>query len=1242
MPAFHMTQSFTHLHVHTQYSLMQGALPIKALAKKLKALEYDACAITDHGNLFGAVEFYHTLKGEEITPIIGIGINVAKESRHKRDYEQRGPNAHQTLLLCQNREGYHNLTYLSSLAYTEGKHYGFPRVDHELLEKYNKSLIALSAGLNGELAQHILNGRLDDAESLATWYRDVFEGRYYIELQSTEQVEQKDLNPRLIEIAQKLDIPLVATNDCHYLTEEDADAHYILELMGLQKRITDSDIPPMKPNQLYLKSKEEMQNVFSEFPQEALSNTVLIAEQCELSLENNSYYLPKFELPENETPDSFLTRSSKGGLEKRLENLFKLYNPKETYAEFRKEYDARLEFELNVIIQMKFPGYFLIVADFINWAKNKNIPVGPGRGSGAGSLVAYALRITDVDPLRYGLLFERFLNPDRISMPDFDIDFEVSGREDVIEYVREKYGENNVCQIATFQSLGARAAIRNVARVLDFPYSEADKIAKLIPNKLGINLEESIRQEPDLKRLEQEGSENEQKLIRLAKSLEGLTTHLGTHAAGVIIMDTDIREVMPVCTGKDDSLQSTYPMKYAEDQGAVKFDFLGLLTLSNIEVALKLINANKADPFDIEMIPMDDKLTFDLLCHGDTTGVFQLESSGMKKLVVDMQPSVFGDIVAIVALYRPGPLGSGMVEDFIQCKHGRKQIVYPHPLMEPILKETYGVMVYQEQIMQAVQVLAGFTLGQADLLRRAIGKKIAEVLAEQREIFVKGCLSNPTYVEGCRSISPEQKANDIFDLIDYFSGYGFNKSHTVAYGLISYQTAYLKAHFPVQFMAALLNCSMSNPDKVVNFISECKEMGIEVLPPDVNQSVNEFTVSFLRYELILLGQNMLKGLGVPASTRRILLDLEGQTFPDKETLLSRLNQLPNQEEILPYQDSILRSMRIEAVRFGLNAVKNVGGNAVDAILKAREKKPEKCFTGIMDFMKNVDLTKVNSRVLETFVKCGAFDSLNDNRAQLLEILEEAVHIGLEFQRAEDSLQNSLFDLLSKEDAKETETQIEFRDIKNWTTKQRLAREKEALGFYVSGHPLDRYEFEIKKLAITTYDLREQKRNEGDSVSLAGIILSNTVRLSKKNERFSIIKLEDLRGSIEIPIYAKLYEEVKELLEEDEPVRITGRVNFRDDEVRLVADKVQLISQLREEFCKCVTIDILEEQLTPQSLNTFRELLLTSPGKASIHVQIHTAGESTVKIALPENIAIVPKLVDGLGEIFEWERVAFGY
>ncbi len=801
-----------------------------------------------------------------------------------------------------------------------------------------------------------------------------------------------------------------------------------------------------------------------------------------------------------------------------------------------------------------------------------------------------------------------------------------------------------MCQIATFQTLGAKAAIRNVARVLDFPYSEADKIAKLIPNIIGISLEKSIQQEPELKKLEEEGSENEKKLISLAKKLEGLTTHLGTHAAGVIIMDTDIREVMPVCTGKDDSLQSMFTMKYAEDQGAVKFDFLGLLNLSTIDSALKLVNTQRPeeDPLDIEMIPMDDKLTFELLCRGDTTGIFQLESSGMKKLVVDMQPTLFEDIVAIVALYRPGPLGSGMVDDFIQRKHGRKNIAYSHPLMSSILQETYGVIVYQEQIMQAVQVLAGFTLGQADLLRRAIGKKIPEVLAQERQHFVQGCLNKPEFVDGA-SKSPKETANEIFDLIDYFSGYGFNKSHTVAYGLISYQTAYLKAHYPVEFMAALLNCSMNNPDKVVNFISECKDMGIQVLPPDVNQSVNEFTVSFLRFELTSATKKSLKTIGIPENLLNDLDSVINQKFSNEVALKSALSQLPGWEEKSEYWNTIMRLMRIDAVRFGMNAVKNVGGNAVDAILDARDKKEHKQFSDIMDFMKSVDLTKINSRMLETLIKCGAFDSLNSNRSQLFEVLEEAIHLGQEFQRAEDPSQNSLFNLLSEEDAKSTETTLQLPDTKPWNMKQQLAYEKESLGFYVSGHPLDRYESEVKKLATTTYHLQEKDYKEGDTAALAGIIISKTVRLTKNSDKFAIIKLEDLRGSIEIPIYTKLYENVKNLLDEDEPILIKGRITTtRDDEIGLTAESVEPLSHLRENTCKSITLQLSNQIIYDYNFNHLREMLLTSPGTCPVYFEIQAAEAGVVKVLLQEKITPTAKLIDQLSENFKQCHMLFNY
>jgi DNA polymerase-3 subunit alpha len=1258
---------------------LEGAIRVKKLAAALQERGFAAAAITDHANLFGAIEFYQALKKEGLKPLIGMGAFVAEAPLA----EHPDPNANlrhfHTQLLCQNREGYQSLTYLASVSYTEGKRRGVPLIDHAQLEKHHAGLIALSGGIDGELASRILNGRLEDACSIARWYRDLFDGRYYIELQSTGLPEQAELNVTLQQIAAELAIPTVGTNDCFYLNSDEAEAQHALWLMGLQMKVTERDAPTLRTDQRYLKSYEEMQAAFqaANLPLESLTRTQEIVEACELSLDNKTYYLPKFEIPQEYTLDSWLEHESQQGLEQRLQLLYELYQPAASFEEFRQPYDARLKFELGVIIQMQFPGYFLIVAEFINWAKDHGVSVGPGRGSGAGSLVAYALRITDVDPLRYGLLFERFLNPDRISMPDFDIDFDVEGRDSVIEHVREKYGPEKVCQIATFGSLKAKAVVRGVARVLDFPFSEADKIAKLVPNELGISLQDAIDKEPELARMEREGSENEQKLIRLSKTLENLSTHLGTHAAGVIIMDQDIREVMPICTGKEHNVQSMFPMKYAEDQGAVKFDFLGLLNLSIIDKALELINRNRppAEQIDLNKIPMDDPLTFELFCKGDTTGVFQLESSGMKKLLLDMRPSVFEDIVAILALYRPGPLGSGMVDDFVQCKHGRKKVVYPHPLMENILKETYGVMVYQEQIMQGVQVLAKFSLGQADLLRRAIGKKIPEVLAEQRLKFVEGCAANPEFVEGTpRGMTPEDKANEIFDLIDYFSGYGFNKSHTVAYGLISYQTAYLKAHYPVQFMAALLNSSINNPDKIVNFIGECKEMKVQVLAPDVYESRKQFTVSKRGYRVSKRTLAHLEWLRCPnAETARLVLPRVLKPLQDKEfeqeaeflaevqaqanaleavltqeeqavltMLRAEMEQASVTAEATPLRYFLRREARIEAVRFGLSAVKNVGGNAVDALIEAREQSKEKL--DFLEFLKLLDLNRMNKRMLETLVKCGSFDNLHANRAQLLACLDEAIHLAQEFQRAEDASQSSLFDLMDHSEAKQTETRLVMPEVRDWRQKEKLQQEKEALGFYVSGHPLDPYASDIKALpsATTTADLIDGKHKEGEPVALAAIVVEKTIRLTKTAEKFAIIRIEDLRGTLELPIYTRAYQEFGELLDKDQPLLIEGRVQLRDEDFGLIADKLTLLSQVRAERARLMTIGIQRDRLSQEQLHYLRGIFQKHPGERPVRFRVLTPGDAELVIETPTQVQFSPMMMEELEELLHAQSVEFGY
>ena len=1259
---------FTHLHLHTQYSLLEGAIRIKDLVGALKSKGFESCAITDHGNMFGAVEFYHALKDSDLKPIIGVGASVI-EGEFNETTGDSGRNSNspgQTQFLCQNRLGYYNLGYMVSLSYTEGKVNGVPCINHHLLEKHSEGLIALSGGMNGEINRYFLAGRPEDARRVALWYRDVFAGRYYIELQNTGLPEQLGLNKQLIRIGHELGIPLVATNDCHYLTPEEAEAQYILWLMGLQRRVTDAEVPLQSGNQRYLKSAEEMLSAFAELPLIALENTSIIAEQCELSLENNKIFLPQISTREDETVDSKLRDDAKKGLEKRIAKLFELYEPEVSFEEFRQPYSERLSFELDVIIQMGFPGYFLIVSEFIKWAKDNGISVGPGRGSGAGSLVAYALLITDIDPLHYGLLFERFLNPYRVSLPDFDIDFDVEGREKVIEHVREKYGEKNVCQISTFGSLKAKAVVRGVARVLDFPYSEADKIAKLVPNDLNITLDQALEKEPELAVLASEGSENEQRLIKFSRQLEDLNTHLGTHAAGVIIMNQDIREVMPVCTGKEGTLQSMYPMKYAEDQGAVKFDFLGLQNLSTIDNTLDLISKSRPDSakVDISRIAMDDPLTFDLFCRADTIGVFQLESSGMKRLVSNMQPSAFEDIVAILALYRPGPLGSGMVEDYVQCKHKRKRVVFPHPLMADILKETYGVLVYQEQIIKSVQVLAGFSLGQADLLRRAIGKKTPEILAEQRIQFVEGCLKNTEFVEQCpQESTPEEKANEIFDTINYFSGYGFNKSHSVAYGMISYQTAYLKAHYPVQLMAALFNGSVNNQDNIINYISECKSMGVKVLPPDVNHSAKTFTVAPTEFRITAITLSHFErdfAGGKPLKDsftenwleplRRSLKKLKNRDFKDEDEFLKIIKLNTEGESghsqaftLNPgssFAEWLRREARVEVIRFGLNAVKNVGGKAVDAILKVRSEHGQ--LTDFMEFMKKVNLNEVNRRMLETLVKCGAFDSLHENRAQLFAALDAAFHLAQEFQLAEEPSQDSFFDLMDEGDAKATETQLEFPEVRNWPKRERLKQEKAALGFYVSGHPLDSYSSEMKLLATTTAKLKEGTHAEKNKVSLIGIVVNNTVRLNQSNEKFAIVTLEDTRGTIEIPVFASVYEKVEELLESDEPLLISGRVKFRDEEVGMFVDNVRRLSEIREAEAKSMVIKIGTEPLKQEAINLLRSTLQKYSGDRPFSFSVQTPEAASVTITPEEQISITSELIEELEELLPFQTLEFSY
>ena len=1173
-----MPSEFTHLHFHSHYSLLDGAIKIEGLGDRLKDLGFDSCALTDHGNLFGAIEFHNELRGSGLKPIIGMEAYIAKVNRFHRAYSKPGPNANHTVLLCQNRVGYRNLVKIASLGFGEGKYYGKPRVDHEILERHHEGLIALSACVAGELAERILEGKREEAVEVAKWYRDLFQGRYYIELQANTLPQQETANLQMIEIARGLDIPLVGTCDCHYPTREDAEAQYILQLMGWQKKITDADVKPLEMSELYIKSPDEVKEAFRNLPQECLANARSITEQCDLEIVDRSPILPVFPVAKGKSLERELIDQSKKGLIERFRYLKKINGwSDEEEAKQRALYGERLDFELKVINDMKYPGYFLIVSDFIKWSKSNGISVGPGRGSGAGSLVAYALEITDIDPIKYDLLFERFLNPDRISMPDFDVDFEVDGRERVIEYVRSKYGKDNVCQISSIGSLKAKGVIRAVARVLDMPYSEADKIAKLVPDDLKVTLKKVMETRTEFRELAEKGTETERKLIKIAFALEGLNNNLSTHAAGVIIMDVPISDVMPTCTPtKGSDIQSMFTMKYAEAQGAVKLDLLGLRNLSVIDKAVRLINTkrDRENQLDISLIPMDDKKTFQLLGRGDTTGVFQLESEGMKKLIRNLKPDCFGDIIALVALYRPGPLGSDMVGDYVERKHGRQAAAYPHDKLRPILKETYGVMVYQEQVMRAAQVLADFSLGSADILRRAIGKKTPSVLQKQRQKFVDGCRKNEIEAD---------LANYIFDLIDKFGGYGFNKSHSVPYALIAYRTAWLKANFPVDFMAVLLTIERNKPDSVVKLIGECRDMGIQVLPPDINESEMIFTAHGDR------------------------------------------------------------------IRFGLNAIKNVGESALESILKARKKQGR--FESILDLFGHMEPSKVNSRVLEALIKSGAFDSLEPNRRKLLESIDRILTLVSAEKSMQIKNQISFFDLLPEEERIGGKMEMEWPDVSEWKPKWKLKFEKEALGFYISGHPLDpfleelRSYFHIKR----TSDLKEEGRFFGsrDSINICGVVVENSIRITKKSDRkMSVLTLEDLWGFIKVTVFPDLFEEMSDLLEEEEledPVLIRGFFagDKEDKFTHFVAESIHSLPRLRRERAKSMRI-VLPDGPEARLLETIESVLGRFAGGSRVELELAADQNSTVRFVLSEKVELAEELVDDLEESIPAENLRFRY
>ena len=1179
--------SFTHLHLHTLYSLLDGAIRMKDLIKTVKEKGMTSVAVTDHGNMFGAIDFYKKAKEGGIKPIIGLEAYVAGPKGREDKTEKV---ANHLILLAKNEEGYSNLRYLASTGYLHGFYY-HPRIDKKILKERSKGLVGLTACLGGEVTSACFRGDMDHARRAANEYKEIFEpGNFFLEIQSNGMPEQELANANLKQLARDVDLPLVATADAHYIKREDARAHELLMCIASGKTLADNKRMKHSTDKLYVTSPEEMRAYFSDVP-EAVDNTMRISDMCNVELKLGKPMLPTFKVPDGHTPDSFMAELATRGLNDRFKEL--------NYPVDREQYLNRLAMEIAVITKMGFASYFLIVQDFINWAKEHGIPVGPGRGSGAGSIVAYALKITDLDPIPYNLLFERFLNPERVSMPDFDIDFCQDRRDEVIHYVGRKYGENNVGQIITFGSLKAKSVLRDVCRVFGLPYSEGDRFAKLVPEVLNItlkqaiygDLEKEIAGEARLKEMidkptkltEVDGKEITTKdVLEIGLALEGLHRQAGLHAAGVVIADKPLWEYVPVYQPPGEKVLVT---QFAKDEveaaGLVKFDFLGLKTLTVIQNALDLVNRGRADADKIlrEKIPIDDKALFDLISAGDTGGVFQMESSGFTEMVMKLKPSCFEDVIAAGALYRPGPLDAGMVDVFINRKHGREKVVYPHPALEPVLKDTYGVIVYQEQVMQISQVLGGYSLGRADLLRRAMGKKKASVMAEERAGFLAGCNE--------KKVDPKV-AGEIFDLMEKFAEYGFNKSHSAAYGLITIHTAWLKARYPVEFMAALLTSEKDNTDKVVSYIAEARSKGQEVLPPDVNHSFMAFGA------------------------------IEGK------------------------------------IRFGLGAIKGVGEGAIAAILEARATVP---FKDLFDFCERVDSRRVNKKVVEALVKAGAFDFEKRGRKQLFETIERAVERGSSSQRDKAVGQESLFGLFDA-GPKGGGLKNEYAQVEEWTEKERLGHEKESIGFYVSGHPLHAYDKELKRYARPITIIQRARRD--DKITIAGVVAQLRERPTKTGKRMAWVTLEDLSGSVELVCFPGReagrsvmgkdgkwskggarpgYEQWEPLLKSDEPILVTGtvQINNRDEESpssELIVEEVQSLREVREKRVKRLELRLSVTMATDERLQKLSELVKKHAGATPIAVALLMPGEAEALIGgTTLKVQISDELLESVNRLF---------
>lgn len=1119
-----MEPSFIHLHNHSEYSILDGALSIEALVEAAWKNKMPAIAITDHGNIFGAVHFFRKAKERGIKPILGCELYVAPQSRFEKKAERKEPVHFHLTLLVKDEKGYRNLCQLITKAYLEGFYYR-PRVDKELLAKHGEGLIGLSGCVKGEIIHHLLLGDEERAERAALEYASFLpKGNFYIELQDHGLREEERVKPMLVALARKMGLPLVVTNDCHYLNKEDAETHDILLCIQTNKKVTDQDRIRFGSNEFYFKTSAEMVALFKEWP-EAIKNTVEIASRCHFDFPSSGYFLPQFKAPEGVSVEEYFERVVREAFKAQMDSLREKAERGE--APDLHEYDKRLEKEMKLIKEMGFEGYFLIVWDLIQMARAKKIPVGPGRGSAAGCLLAYILGITDIDPLQYNLLFERFLNPERISLPDIDIDFCGRRRDEILEYVTRKYGRENVCQIITFGTMAARQVVRDVGRALEVPLPEVDRIAKMIP-PFGpeATIDGALKNVPQLKELRDKNTKIAH-LLSIAQKLEGQIRHPSIHAAGIVIAPKPLVEFMPLYKSVKGEITTQFPMQDIEALGLLKMDLLGLRNLTVIQDTVELVERDQRKKLDLKNIPLDDAKTFEVFQSGNTDGVFQFESPGMKDLLRNFRPESFRDLVALNALYRPGPLKSGMTDEFIKRKNHPERISYEFPELEPILKETKGIIVYQEQVMQIATELAGFSLAEADLLRKAMGKKKTAVMRAQKQRFIQGAKKN--------GISAA-KATKIFEQINYFAGYGFNKSHSAAYAYLAYRTAYLKAHYPVYFLAALLTSEAERgaTSQVVKYINECKEMGIRVLPPDINESDLNFTVS--------------KG----------------------------------------------------DIRFGLSAIKNVGEGAVRALIHLRKKRGK--FTSPFDIFEEVDPKIVNRKVIESLIKSGAFDSLGWKRSQLFHLVDRMIEYAHEMQKIKSSKQNLLF---GRKQIEPPSVPAEIQQMQEWDESLFLSYEKDALGFYITSHPLAQYGSRLKRLVSHSINQLDEEKDFDREIRVAGIISSLKAIKTRKEERMATFVLEDLSGRIEIVAFPDSYRKYFEFLRQDALVWVKGRFLGEGESRRIHLIQIMPLQEAFQKQAKRIVLRIFLPGIEESVFEDLRRMLDKNRGECPVLFELET-------------------------------------